>query len=177
MLFKFILHLHELLDFHALFHVFFSLALVFSDAFELEALSFLGSEFILFQTRVGKVVLLLSFTNTLPFFLISLGCLYIAFTFSSLSNLIVLHIAFDETLSLLLSLFSTLCLTKGSTIPGLLTLGPVLNLLTEAHLLVPLHLVVSLLALELSFIVFVLVNSGVINKHIFTVEDGDLSHL
>ena len=170
LLFNFVFHLHELFNLHTFFDFLLPEALLFSQPLLLEPLTLLRRKLILLKSGVGKVILLLTVSNPLPFFYIALVRFEVTFTPLSLRNFIILHVPLDQSLPVLLPLICAFNFPLGSPISSLLSLQPVLQLLAETAFLVSLHLIVASLALDLPFVVFVLVHTRVINEHIFTVK-------
>ena len=89
----------------------------------------------------------------------------------ALSDLVIVHVALDQAQPFLLPLLSALNFALTGLVASLLTLQPVTQLFTVAVLSVPNHLVVALLATQLSLIVLILVSKGVVNEDILTVYD------
>ena len=94
----------------------------------------------------------------------------VTFTTLSLRDFIILHVPLDQSLPVFPPVICTFNFSLGSPISSLLSLKPVLQLLAETAFLISLHLIVASFALDLPFVVFVLVHTRVVNEHIFTVK-------
>ena len=173
LLFLFFLHLDKLLNFHALFDIFFALALLFGNSILFKTLALKCCKFVLLQPSISKVVLLLTFTDSFAFFSYSLMCFQITLATSAFCNLIKLLVSFDKSLSFSSPLIGSFSFSLLRTFTSLLPHLPVLELLPEASLGFSLELIVSLLSFHFPIIVLVSIHACVINKHIFTIDDGN----
>ena len=173
LLFLFFFHLDKLLYFHALFDIFFTFALFFGYSLLFKTLALKCCKFILLQPGISKVVLLLTLTDSFAFFSYSLMCFQITLATSAFCNFIKLLVSFDKSLSLSTPLISSFSFSLLGSFPSLLPHLPVLELLPEASLRFSLELIVSLLSFHLPIVVLVSIHTCVINKHIFTIDDGN----
>ena len=83
----------------------------------------------------------------------------------------MLSIFHNVPLSFFFTLLGSLTLSELCLIACLFSLQPVFEFLAEPILIVLKHLIVALLATNLSFIVFVFVGKSVINEHVLAVDD------
>ena len=167
-----LLHLHKLFDFHSLLDFFLPLAFFLSEAFLFEAGTFLGRDFLLLELGIRSVVFSFPVADPLPLLDTALVRLDVTLSAPSFHHFVVLLVFFDQALAFLLALLLTFNLALLGTLAGLLSQKPVVQFLAEALLLVPLHLRVPLLSLYFTLVVLVLVGEGVVDEHIFTVDNS-----